>query len=197
MHTQVDDGRQKLDTLTAALSMNVEERCQCGFTVMNILKPTFRCFVESEDAVTYRAEILGTGVVSAADITSHIQDWITQGALITYDFILIAVDSSCQVIVASVQDPECSIPSETSQPSVLGGVLGGVLGVILLVLIVIVTLIVYLWIHRKRSGKLEITKEKYVGVYKDHYSSVILYLQEGNRAGPSVCESNQSARRRI
>ena len=70
--TQVDDGRQKLDTLTAALSMNVEERCQCGFTVRNILKPTFRCFAESEDAVTYRAEILGTGETSAADITSHI-----------------------------------------------------------------------------------------------------------------------------
>ena len=186
-----------MDTLTAALSMNVEERCQCGFTVRNILTPTFRCFVESEDAVTYRAEILGTGVASPADITSHIQDWITQGALITFDFILIAVDSSCQVIVTSVQDPECFIPSETSQPSVLGGVLGGMLGVILLALIVIVTLIVYLWIHRKRSGKLEITRDRYVGVYQYHYSSDILYLQEGNRAGPSVRESKQPTRRRI
>ena len=197
MHTQADNGRQKLDTLTEALSMNVEERCQCGFTVMNILKPTFRCFVESEDAVTYRAEILGTGVASAADITSHIQDWITQGALITFDFILIAVDGSCPAVVASVQDPECSIPSETSQPSVLGGVLGGVLVVILLVFIVITILIVYCWIHRKRSGKLKISKDRYVGVYQCQYSSDILHLQEGNRAGPSVRESNQPARRRI
>ena len=177
--------------------MNVEERCQCGFTVTNILEPKFLCFVESEDAVTFRTDIIGTAVVSPTEIATHIQNWITQGPRVTFDFISIAVDGSCQVIVASVQDPECSIPTETSQPSVLGGVLGGVLVVILLVLIVITALIVYCWIHRKRSGKLEITKERYVGVYKDHYSSVILYLQEGNRAGPSVCESNQSARRRI
>ena len=145
--------------------MNVEERCQCGFTVTNILEPKFLCFAESEDAVTYRTEIIGTAVVSPTEIATHIQNWITQGPRVTFDFILIAVDGSCQVIVASVQDRECSIPTVASQPSVLGGVLGGVLVVILLVLIVITTLIVYCWIHRKRSGKLEIIEDRYVGVY--------------------------------
>ena len=169
--------------------MNVEERCQCGFTVTNILEPKFLCFTESEDAVSYRTEIIGTAVVSPTEIATHIQNWIIQGPRVTFDFILIAVDSSCQVIVASVQDPECSLPTETSQPSVLGGVLGGVLGVILLVLILMTALTVYCWIHRKRSGKLKITNNRYVGVYHYHYSSDILYLQEGSRAGPSVRES--------
>ena len=127
----------------------------CEFTVTNILKPTFRCFAESEDAVTYRAEILGTGVTSAADITSHIQDWIKQGALITFDFVLIAVDSFCQVIVTSVLDPECNNPTETPQQSLtskpadtqaplalLGGVLGGVLMLIVGVLTVITAVLV-------------------------------------------------------
>ena len=172
--TQVDDGRQKLDTLTAALSMNVEERCQCGFTVMNILKPTFRCFVESEDAVTYRAEILGTREISAAAITSHIKDWITQGARITFDFVLIAVDSSCQVVVTSNLDPECNNPTETPQQSLtpepsdtqaplalLGGVLGGVLVLVIGGLIVISVVLVYCWMYRKRSGKIDIAKDRY------------------------------------
>ena len=155
--------------------MNVEERCQCGFTVMNILKPTFRCFVESEDAVTYRAEILGTGVALAADITSHIQDWITQGALITFDFVLIAVDSSCQVIVTSVLDPECNNPTETppltltvSEPTSPADTqaplaqLGGVLGGVLVFITGVVTIALVWWWYRKRSRKVDITRDRYV-----------------------------------
>ena len=162
--TQVDNGRQKLNTLTTTLSTNVEERCQCGFTVMSILDPKFLCFAESEDAVTYRTEIIGTIGASPTEIATHIQNWIAQGPRIAFDFILIAVDSSCQVVVASVQDPECSLPTETSQPSVLGGVLGGVLGVVLLVLIVIIALILYYWLYKKRSGKLEITRDRWEGM---------------------------------
>ena len=162
--------------------MNVEERCQCGFTVRNILEPTFLCFAESEDAVTYRAEILGTGVVSVADITSHIQDWITQGALITFDFVLIVVDSSCKVIVTSVSDPECNnpitelsdptlAPKSTSPPppadtqaplALLGGVLGGVLMLLTGVAIVTVAVLFYCWLYRKWSRKVNNTKDRYV-----------------------------------
>ena len=164
--------------------MNVEERCQCGFTVTNILKPTFRCFVESEDAVTYRAEILGTGVASAADITSHIQDWITQGALITFYFVLIAVDSSCQVIVTSVLDPECNNPTETPQQSLtpepadtqaplalLGGVLGGVLMLVIGVLTVVTIGLVCCWRYKKMSRKIDIAQDRYVNTISAYYCS--------------------------
>ena len=72
--------------------------------------------------MTFQAEIIETGVVSAADITSHtcIQDWITQGAQITFDFVLIAVDSSCQGIVTSIPvlDSECNNPiTKLSDPT--------------------------------------------------------------------------------
>ena len=188
---QVDNTGQKVDTLSTALSVNVEERCQCGFSPKNILDPGFHCFTESEDAVTYRAEIIGTGETSPADIATHIQNWITQGALITFDFVRIKVDSSCQVIVLSILDPECNNPTTAPPPSssapltsdstteptssaptndngqasvaVLGGVLGSALLVIIVVLVVAVTVLVYCWLFRKRSGKLEeIMKERYV-----------------------------------
>ena len=165
----MDDGRQKLDTVSAALSMNVEESCQCGFSVLNIVEPKFRCFTESEDAVTYRAEIIGTGEASPADIATHIQNWITQGALITFDIVLIEVDSSCQVIVTSILDPECSNPtnppltSSSAPPSdaqdplaLLGGVLGGVLLLIIVVLILVITVLVCYRVCIKRSGKFDI-----------------------------------------
>ena len=164
--------------------MNVEERCQCGFTVRNILKPTFRCFAESVDAVTYRAEILGTGVASATYIISHIQDWIMQGALITFDFVLIAVDNSCQVIVTSVLNPECNNPTETPQQSLtpepadtqaplalLGGVLGGVLMLVIGVLTVVIIAPVCCWRYRKRSRKIDIAQDRYVNTISACYCS--------------------------
>ena len=128
--------------------MNVEERCQCGFTMINILEPKFLCFAESEDAVTYRAKIIGTGVDSPTDIAILIQNWIAPGPRVDFGIVLIAVDGSC--------------PTEMSQTSVVGGALGGVLVLILIVLRVIIALIVYCWIHKKRSGKLEITKDRYI-----------------------------------
>ena len=167
--------------------MNVEERCQCGFSVMNILEPRFRCFTESEDAVTYQAEIIGTGEASPADIATHIQSWTTQGALITFDIVLIEVDSSCQVVVISILDPECNNPTTANPPSssaqstsdstaeptssappvdgqvqltLLGGVLGGVSLLIIVVLILVISLLICCWVHRERSGKLDITKER-------------------------------------
>ena len=182
--TQADDGRQKLDTLTAALSMNIEERCQCGFTVMNILQPKFLCFAESQDAVTYRTEIIGTGVVSPTGIATHIHNWIASGSRVTFDFILIAVDSSCQVLVTTILDPECNNPtiipptSSTSTTSnteptssatpqvplaLLGGVLGGVLLLIIGALAVVTIALVCCQVYRRKtSGKMELTKERCV-----------------------------------
>ena len=167
--TQVDNGRQKLDTLSATLSMNVEERCQCGFSVINILEPRFRCFTESEDAVTFRAEIIGTGEASPADIATYIQNWITQGALVTFDFVLIVVDNSCQVVVTSILDPECN-PLTTSSPPIdgqaeltlLGGALSGLL--LLIIVVLVISLLVCCWIHKKRSGKLEISRNRYIPI---------------------------------
>ena len=154
--------------------MNIEQRCQCGFTVMNILEPNFLCFSESEDAVTYRAEIIGSGVDSPTDIVTHIQNWLAPGLRVQFGIILIAVDGSCQVVVASVRDPECTKPAESFQPSVLGGVLGVVLAFMLFVIIVIITLIVCCW-KRKRLGHLEITRDRYVGWYV-WLSEIILYF---------------------
>ena len=59
MRAQANNGHQKLSTIDTSLMNNVEERCRCGFSLTNIMSPNFQCFGESEDAVTYRAEITG------------------------------------------------------------------------------------------------------------------------------------------
>ncbi len=97
--------------------------------------PKFCCFAESESAVTYRAQISGTVTASAEDIATYVSDWLSEGPLITFDFILITVDTSCQVVVFSFADPEC-IPAATEFPvdAAVGAAVGGATGVVLLIL---------------------------------------------------------------
>ena len=119
--------------------MNIEERCQCGFSTVNILEPRFYCF--SNDAVTYQAGVIGTGTASPNDIVTYVQEWITQGPVVTFD-VLIEVDSSCQVIVTSLANSECSNPNSASLTSIqvqltlLVGVSSGVVALVLAVIIV-------------------------------------------------------------
>ena len=110
------------------------------------MNPKFRCFAESESAVTYRAQISGTVTASAEDIATYVSDWLSEGPLITFDFILIAVDTSCQVVVSSFADPEC-IPAAIEFP--VGAAVGGGIGVVLLIVVSIIAL-VCLCVLRKR-----------------------------------------------
>ena len=179
---QGDNGQNKLDMLSTALVMNVEEKCLCGFSQLNILEPRFHCFVESENAVTYRTELIATGVATLASIATHIQVWITQGAQITVDSVLITIDSYCQVIVTSVMETECSYPTSalpttisandtalpnTTEDTVIGttsgligtaedtvrAVIGGVVGAVLLLGIVGLVAIVPLSVWMYRKRK--------------------------------------------
>lgn len=162
---QTDDGRQKINVVNQNLLNNVEERCRCGFSLINIIAPKFRCFEDSENAVTYRVEISGTPLAPVDQIVSYIKEWLVQGALIHFDVILIPVDGSCSVNV-TLFDPECNIPTTTFMPeatspvaieqhvpltAIVGGGVGGF--VVLLVVVVIVIIIIIRCVRAKRSGK--------------------------------------------
>lgn len=139
-----------MDTISEALAVNVESRCQCGFSKLNILEAKFRCFTEDGTHVTYRAEIIGTGEASPYDIAENIQDWI-QGAVIIFDYVEIGVDSSCQVILMSLLDPDCNTQTETPPSATL---LGGVIGAVTVVVAVSITVFVLVCCWMKRSGRL-------------------------------------------
>ncbi len=145
---QVENGREKLNTLSEAISTSVQERCQCEFSVANIMNPNFRCFTESESAVTYRAQISGTETDSAEEIATYVSDWLSEGPLISFDFILIAVDTSCEVVVSSFADPECSAAAIEFS---VGAAVGGAIGALLLIVVSIFLLVCFCAL-RKRSN---------------------------------------------
>ncbi len=144
---QVENGREKLNTLSEAISTSVQERCQCEFSVANIMNPKFRCFAESESAVIYRAQTSRTVTASAEEIATYVSDWLSEGPLITFDFILIAVDTSCQVVVSSFADPECSA---AAMEFPVGAAVGG--GIYFLLIVVSIFLLVCFCAFKKRSN---------------------------------------------
>ena len=157
---QAEDGRIKLNAINMSLVSNVEERCQCGFSLFNIMSPNFRCFEQSEDAVTYRAEISGTPLALPNQIVSFIEEWLSEGALILFDIVLVPVDGSCQVVVSSIVDPECNTPIEQagSLAAIVGGAIGGV---IVLVVAVIIVIIIILFVRAKRTGVFVVKNTRY------------------------------------
>ena len=141
-----------MNTLSEAISTSVQERCQCDFSVANIMDPKFRCFAESENAVTYRAQISGTETASAEEIASYVSDWLSEGPLITYDFVLIDVDTSCEVVVSSFADPECS---SVAMEFPVGAAVGGAIVALLVIVVSVFLLVCLCGILRKRRSRLE------------------------------------------
>ena len=159
MHVQANNGHQKLSTIGTSLVNNVEERCQCGFLLTNVMSSTFRCFGESEDAVTYRAEITGTLLAPPGHINLFIEEWLSQGALILFDIILVPLDGSCQVVVTSLADPECNTPTSAA---IVGGAIGGV--IIVLVVAVIMIIIIVSAIRAKRTQVFSVNSNRYISI---------------------------------
>lgn len=128
--------------MSEALSMNVEERCQCGFSSLNILEPNFHCFAQSEEAVTYRAKVSGTATSSADEIVGYIRQWLAEGALIAFELISIPIDSSCQVAISSILDPECNAPLPVGDfPVAVIGSAVGAIGLLFIALIVVLCIL--------------------------------------------------------
>ena len=124
------------------------------------MSPKLRCFEESEDAVTYRAEISGTPLATPNQLASFIEEWLAESAFISFDFVVIPVDGSCQIVVSSIVDPECNILTE--QSGSLGAIVGGAIGVIIaLVVAVIIVIIIILFVRAKRTGVFVVKNTRY------------------------------------
>ena len=149
------DTMSKLGVVIDSLISSSEERCQCGFDRHHISEPRFVCFSEAEDAVTFRAILTGTLTASPFEVVASVEEWLMQRAFITIEFVLIAVDGSCQVVIDSVFDPECNNPDTVSQaPTPAVDIILGVIGAIILIIIslAIACSCLCFWTYRKRNG---------------------------------------------
>lgn len=146
------DGRKRIEKVKDSFLTELESYCQCGFSPTDIIEPRFRCFSESNTAVTFRAKLVDPSLLVT------IENWIQQKGLITVEKIQFEVDQSCQVSVSSLTESECKMDLEVPL------IAGVVTGACVVVFVIVVVIAIVIWRKRAHGGKLGMEKmRRYMG----------------------------------
>ena len=95
--------------MTNAIVDNTVDLCgSCGLTANHIANGAFQCFTQGAHEVTFRAHLYATPNSSPQELIEHITSWVTHGATIVVDGVLLTVDRHCDIIIASFSEAECS-----------------------------------------------------------------------------------------
>lgn len=138
-----------------AILSSLHKQCQCQLDDNSLIDESLSCS-EVDEATLYRAKLVSAGRYSASDVSDVIISWtMTDEPYITLNNTQYKIDTTCQVLVKSANQSECSELSNddtnNSNNTLLYGVVGlGVLIVIFVILIAIVLLL--LWRRRRDSS---------------------------------------------
>ncbi|XP_064386138.1 mucin-2-like isoform X3 [Halichondria panicea] len=138
----------RVDAVISTFVAEVESHCGCGFSSMVITSPRFRCFPESDRAVTFRATLTDSRLLTP------IQEWIQTNGFITIQNVLIEVDKTCQVQILSLADTECNTIPVGSESS--AAVIGGVVGVVIVLIIAVTVIVIAVLVFKSRREKLTV-----------------------------------------
>ena len=163
----VSETMAKATDITNRLSQGVEGLCACGFSPSLLTDEFINCFDGSSSHVTYRAVLTGTETVSAVELISLIERWISDTSSIIVQSTRLGLTNTCPVVITDRDSPECpeditnrttATPTESvvvNVGAVAGGVAGGVLAIAVLVMIVIVVML-----RQRRSGSQDMSDER-------------------------------------
>ena len=143
--------------MVSAFAVEVESHCGCGFSSMVMTAPLFRCFPGSDRAVTFRATLTDSRLLTP------IQDWIQTNGFIPIQNVLIEVDKSCLIQISSrLTDIECTNQPATAGSNEIAALIGGVVGVVIVFIIVVgITIVVIVFavlVFKNRREKLTVNK---------------------------------------
>ena len=161
----------KASDITTRLSQGVEGLCACGFSPSLLTDEFIDCFDISSSHVTYRAMLTGTESVSAVEVISLIEQWISDTSSIIVQSTRLGLTNTCPVVITDRDSPECpeditNRTTATTSPTesvvvnvgaVAGWVVAGVLAIAVLVLIVIVVLLL---LRQRRYGSKDMSDER-------------------------------------
>ena len=97
-----------------ALVEVIANHCKCKFPLSNIPTGQFSCRTTTT-RVTYRSTIVGTTGYNASQLLDILQSWVTSGAIIKVEQILLEVYVDCSIHISLLSDPECPV----SEPNAL------------------------------------------------------------------------------
>ena len=168
----IESGRTAIASgITNRLSQGVEGLCACGFIPSLLTDEFINCFDGSSSHVTYRAVLTATETVSAVELISLIEQWISDTSSIIVQSTRLDLTNTCPVVITDRDSLECpeditNRTTATTSPTesvvvnvgaVVGGVVAGVLAIAVLVLIILLVLVM---LRQRRSGSKDMSDKK-------------------------------------
>ena len=167
----------KLNDITSEVVQDINRLCQCGLSAEGITEVAFQCFENSEQQVTFRARLRGTGQASSSQLIAHLQTFVAQAdSTIAVQGLRLDVDGSCSIVISSFGDPQCTTasPSVTTPMTTLdstttvtpqsddtAAIIGGVVAVVIVVTLAVIVVIIAIaaLVTKSRKGKLAIQQD--------------------------------------
>ena len=149
--TQDSDPEAKLSNIWAALSDSIRQDCSCSLSVQQSL---FSCLgTEDSETVVYIAELSYTVIPGVVDVPSLLTSWVDSGPTITVNFIQLQVDTTCPVVIDSLEPQSCS--TTPADPPTDVTVIAVVTCVILLLVVVtiVAAIVVAVAVFRRKQSK--------------------------------------------
>lgn len=88
---------------------NIVDHCgDCGLTANHIDDAAFQCFTQGAHEVTFRARLYATPNSTPQELLGHIRNWISTGASVAINGLLLIVDMDCDLVIESFSETECT-----------------------------------------------------------------------------------------
>jgi len=159
--TQGIDTEAKLSDIRTALSNPIRQDCKCSVSVEQHF---FSCLgTEDSETVVYIAELSYTVIPGVVDVPSLLTSWVDSGPAIIVNSIQLQVDTTCPVVIDSLEPQSCSItPADPPADVTVIAVVTCVILLLVVVTIVAAVVVAVAVFRRKRS------KYKYVPTPHHH-----------------------------
>ena len=159
-----------MSDISAAFSVSLQRDCSCSLSVRRRI---FSCTDTADSrTVVFLAE-LHYSSLAGVDIPSLLNSWISSGPTITVSSIQLQVDTTCPVVIDSLQPQSCSVAPNVTVIAVAVGV------TVLAVVIITVAMTILLAFCRKQSSYMT----WYVPMPHLHYTKYFIQFMHASFAG--------------
>ena len=173
------------------MAQNVARLCRCEFNSAFLSNSQLRCFEESPQIVTFRSQLSETSQTSTVELVSYIELWISDSEGVAVDGVFLGFQTTCSLVINSLDAVECSTPQNDNLVAIVGGVMAAVL-LFILVGVAIVTLTVFIkkqrTIYTKKPSWQQVSGEETFISCGSHFNGKISYAAIYNSDVHLLCQ---------
>ena len=107
---QITDPEDKVHDVSEGIVEGINHHClHCQLSSDDITQGEFQCFPGSPNQVTFRGKVQDRAQATARELICYLEQWITSSdsVSIPVHHARLSINSTCVVLIASLDDPEC------------------------------------------------------------------------------------------